>query len=82
MTEKSPTNFGEGNPEAAAEFNEEEQKFVQSRRGKLKIRRGAKVPPGEEAALEQAEERAKARGKNDDSQTKEMSKEQRTEKRS
>jgi hypothetical protein len=67
--EKSPTNFGEGNPEAAAEFNEAEQKFVKSDRGKDKIRRGAQVGPGEESALEQAEESAKARGKNDDSHT-------------
>jgi hypothetical protein len=70
--EKSPTNFGEGNPEAAAEFNEAEQKFVKSERGKQKIRRGAEVRPGEESALEQAEATAKARGRNDDSQTKAM----------
>jgi hypothetical protein len=31
--EKSPANLGEGNPEAAAEFNEAEQKFVKSARG-------------------------------------------------
>jgi hypothetical protein len=70
--EKSPTNFGEGNPEAAAEFNEAEQKFVKSARGKQKIQRGAEVRPGEESELEQAEEAAKARGKRDDSQTKAM----------
>jgi hypothetical protein len=70
--EKSPTNFGEGNPEAAAEFNEAEQKFVNSEHGKQKIRRGAEVRPDEESALEQAEAAAKARGKNDDSQTKAM----------
>jgi hypothetical protein len=70
--EKSPANLGEGNPEAAAEFNDAEQKFVKSERGKQKIRRGAQVRPGEQAELEQAEERAKARGKNDDSQTTQM----------
>ena len=70
--EKSPTNFGEGNPEAAAEFNEAEQKFVKSKRGKQKISGGAQVRPGEQAELEQAEERAKARGKNDDSHTTQM----------
>jgi hypothetical protein len=67
--EKSSTNLGEGNPEAAAEFNEAEQKFVKSAHGKQKIRRGAHVRPGEESALEQAEATAKARGKNDDSNT-------------
>src|SRR5580698_2224526 len=70
--EKSPTNFGEGNPEAAAEFNEAEQKFVKSAHGKQKIERGAQVRPGEESALEQAEEAGKARGKNDDSHTTRM----------
>ena len=70
--EKSPANLGEGNPEAAAEFNEAEQKFVKSPRGKQRIRRGAQVRPEEQAALEQAEESAKARGKEDDSQTTEM----------
>jgi hypothetical protein len=73
--EKSPTNFGEGNPEAAAEFNEAEQKFVKSARGKEKIRRGAQVSPGEQPALEQAEATAKARGKNDDSHTNAMKEE-------
>ncbi len=70
--ERSPANLGEGNPEAAAEFNEAEQKFVKSERGKQKIGRGAQLRPGEQAELEQAEERAKARGKNDDSQTTQM----------
>ena len=42
--EKSPANLGEGNPEAAAEFNEAEQKFVKSERGKQKISRGAQEP--------------------------------------
>ncbi len=70
--EKSPANFGEGNPEAAAEFNEAEQKFVNSARGKQTIEQGAQVSPGEESALEQAEEAGKARAKNDDSSTKAM----------
>jgi hypothetical protein len=42
---------------------------VKSARGKQKIRRGAQVRPSEESELEQAEETAKARGKNDDSHT-------------
>jgi hypothetical protein len=78
MMEKSPANLGEGNPEAAAEFNEAEEKFVKSQRGKQKIRRGAQVRPDEEAGLEQAEQSAKARGKNDDSRTEEMSDRHRT----
>jgi hypothetical protein len=71
--EKSPTNHGEGNPEAAEQFNEAERKFVDSPAGKEKIREGVKLRPGEEADLEQAEERAKGRGKHDDSTTKQMS---------
>jgi hypothetical protein len=71
MTQQS-TNHGEGNPEAAAEFNEAEQKFVNSPRGKEKISKGPDVRPEEEADLAQAEQRAKARGKNDDSSTTKM----------
>jgi hypothetical protein len=71
MEEKS-TNHGEGNPEAAAEFNEAERKFVNSPQGKAKIGKGPQVRPDEEAELEQAEQRAKARGKNDDSNTTKM----------
>jgi hypothetical protein len=72
--EKSPGNLGEGNPQAADEFNEAEQKFVKSQRGKEKIRRGTHVSGKEESTLEQAEESAKAHGRNDDSDTDEMRK--------
>ena len=71
MKEKS-TNHGEGNPEAAAEFNKAEQAFVNSPKGKEKISKGPQVQPDEEAGLAQAEQRAKARGKNDDSNTTKM----------
>lgn len=66
------TNHGEGNPEAAAEFNKAEQAFVNSPKGKGKISKGPHVRPEEEAELKQAEERAKARGRNDDSNTTKM----------
>jgi hypothetical protein len=71
MQERS-TNHGEGNPEAAAEFNQAEQKFVNSPQGKAKISKGPNVRPEEEQDLVQAEQRAKARGKNDDSNTTKM----------
>lgn len=71
MKEKS-TNHGEGNPEAAEEFNKAERKFVNSPQGKAKISEGTHVTPEEEADLKQAEQRAKARGKNDDSNTTKM----------
>ncbi|HTV95370.1 MAG TPA: hypothetical protein VME42_05190 [Steroidobacteraceae bacterium] len=70
--EKLTTNHGEGNPEAAAEFNKAEQQFVNSPEGKKRISKGPRVRPGEEIELSQAEERAKARGKNDDSKTTRM----------
>ena len=76
--EKSPTNFGEGNPEAAAEFNKAEQAFVNSARGKQKIERGPQVGAGEERDLEQAESTAKAHAKNDDSHTKAMKEKRRS----
>jgi hypothetical protein len=66
------TNQGEGNREAAEEFNKAEREFVNSPQGKAKIKQGPQVKPGEEADLEQAEQRAKARGKNDDSNTTKM----------
>ena len=71
MKEKS-TNHGEGNPEAAAEFNKAEQAFVNSPKGKEKISKGPNVRPDEEADLAQAEQRAKAHAKNDDSNTTKM----------
>ena len=71
MKERS-TNHGEGNPEAAAEFNKAEQEFVNSPKGKTKIGEGPNVRPEEEQDLAQAEQRAKARGKNDDSNTTKM----------
>jgi hypothetical protein len=66
------TNHGEGNPEAAAEFNKAEQTFVNSPKGKAKISKGPQVRPEEEADLEQAEQSAKTHGKNDDSNTTKM----------
>ena len=71
MKEKS-SNHGEGNPEAAEEFNKAEREFVNSPQGKAKISKGPQVRPEEEADLKQAEQRAKARGKNDDSDTTQM----------
>jgi hypothetical protein len=70
--EKSPLNHGEGNPEAAAEFNDAERGFVNSAKGKQKIREGAKVQPSEEAELAQAEKTGKSKAKNDDSNTTKM----------
>jgi hypothetical protein len=64
-----PSNHGEGNPQAAAEFNTAEQRFVNSKRGKKKIQEGPQVKPNEEASLAQAEELARRRGKDDDSAT-------------
>jgi len=70
--EKRPVNHGEGNPEAAAEFNKAEREFVTSDKGQRTIKEGPHVKPGEEADLQQAEQRGKSRAKNDDSHTKQM----------
>jgi hypothetical protein len=69
---RSPTNHGEGNPEAADEFNQAEQKFVNSPAGKKAIKKGPKVRPGEEADLEHAEQQGKSHAKHDDSHTTRM----------
>ncbi len=63
------SNHGEGNAEAAAEFNSVEQDFVQSSRGKQKIKEGPQVRPEEEAELAKAEEIGRKHAKDDDSQT-------------
>ncbi|MDP9091178.1 MAG: hypothetical protein M3O26_20880 [Pseudomonadota bacterium] len=65
--EKQSPNHGEGDPEAAERFNTAERDFVKSERGKKKIEQGVQARPGEEAELEEAEKRAGARAKADDS---------------
>jgi hypothetical protein len=67
MEKQSSANHGEGDPEAAERFNSAEQAFVESPRGKEKVREGAKVGPGEEAELAKAEDLGRARSKADDS---------------
>jgi hypothetical protein len=60
-------NHGEGNPEAAADFNQAERQFVQSPEGQRKIRQGTHVPPEEERELDEAEGRARERARAQDS---------------
>jgi hypothetical protein len=69
MSNEPITNHGEGNPEAADEFNTAEQRFINSERGKKKIQEGPKVTPNEEADLARAEDLARRRAKADDSPT-------------
>ena len=68
MTNKAPANHGEGDPEAAERFNKAEREFVNSEKGKQKIKKGAQVKPEEEADLAQAEQRGRERAKEDDSE--------------
>jgi len=63
MATKSTSNHGEGNPEAAERFNEAERAFVNSDRGRQKIRTGPQVQPDEEAELGEAEQRGRERAK-------------------
>jgi len=60
-------NQGEGNREAAREFNAEEQRFVQSEGGQRKIREGTHLQPEEEREAREAEQQAKERAKAQDS---------------
>jgi hypothetical protein len=69
MNNESTTNHGEGNPEAADEFNTAEQRFINSERGKKSIQEGPKVKPQEEADLARAERLGRERAKADDSAT-------------
>jgi hypothetical protein len=66
MTKQSPSNHGEGDPEAAERFNTAERKFVGSARGKKKIRDGTNVRPDEEPDLAEAEHLGQARAKSDE----------------
>ncbi len=72
MNQESTKNHGEGNPEAAEEFNSAERAFVESPRGKQKIAKGPQVRPDEEAELSRAEQTARDHARNDDSDTKAM----------
>ena len=67
MSNESPANHGEGNPEAADRFNTTERQFVNSPQGKQKIQEGTHVPPEEEAELSEAEQLARRRSKGEDS---------------
>jgi len=67
MGKESNSNHGEGNPEAADEFNAREQAFVKSARGKKKIEQGANVRREDEASLMEAERLGRERSKGDDS---------------
>jgi hypothetical protein len=67
MEKQLSANHGEGDPEAAESFNVAEQAFVDSARGKKAISAGAQVGADEETELAEAEERARARSKGDDS---------------
>ena len=65
MNNESSKNHGEGDKEAADRFNSAEQDFVNSQRGKLKIKEGPKVRPDEEAELENAEKAGRGHAKDD-----------------
>jgi hypothetical protein len=66
MGKAADSNHGEGNPEAAAEFNSSEQAFVNSARGKKKVADGPHVALAEEASLLEAERLGRERAKGDD----------------
>jgi hypothetical protein len=66
MGNQSPTNHGEGNPEAADRFNTAEREFVSSARGKKKVQEGAGVRPEKEAGLAASEQLGRERAKSDD----------------
>ena len=60
-------NQGEGNREAAAEFNEAERRFVNSPAGQQKIEQGTHLDEQDEQEGERAEQAAKQRAKAQDS---------------
>lgn len=66
----SPTpaaaNQGEGDKKSADRFNHDEQRFVNSERGKKEIAKAGQVESSEKTALEEAERLGLARTKGDD----------------
>ena len=66
MSSDRNRNHGEGDPEAAERFNEAETPFLKSARRERAVRKGTKVRPKEEAALQDAEKRSRERSKGDD----------------
>jgi hypothetical protein len=66
MGKQSPSNHGEGNPEAADRFNTAEREFVNSARGKKTIQEGADVRREEEVDLAGSEQLGRERAKSDD----------------
>ena len=66
---KNSANHGEGDPQAAERFNSAERAFVDSARGKKKIKDGPQVTPGEEAELAKAEQTGRDHAKEDDSRS-------------
>jgi hypothetical protein len=69
MQKDTPSNHGEGNPEAADRFNSAEQAFVDSPRGKRAIAKGPRVSADQEPDLAKAEQAARSHAKDDDSDT-------------
>ena len=68
MSKQRNPNRGEGNPEAAAEFNSAEQAFVRSSRGKQTLQAGPRVRTEEADELAKAEAVGRQHAKDDDSQ--------------
>lgn len=66
MATQQPINHGEGDPEAAEDFNRAEQAFVSSKEGRQAIEAGPHVAPDEEAALAWAERLGRQRAKGED----------------
>jgi hypothetical protein len=59
-------NQGEGNKEADRRYREQTESFVNSERGKEKIRKAGQLSPQEERDIRDAEEQAKGHAKEHD----------------
>lgn len=66
QSEQHSQNQGEGDQESAERFNNMEQAFVHSERGRQAIENVIELDDDEEAVLEAAERKGKARSKGED----------------
>ncbi|HSO06186.1 MAG TPA: hypothetical protein VLW45_03045 [Pelomicrobium sp.] len=74
MTDPKRNIQGEGNKEADREYRERTKEFVESEKGKEKIKQAGEVSPEEAKRLREIEEKAKARAKEEDPQIRHQSK--------
>jgi hypothetical protein len=74
MTDPKDKIQGEGDKESDRKYRKRTTEFLQSEKGQEALRKAGKVSPEEERKLKEAEEKGKARAKDEDPQIRHQSK--------